>query len=330
MHYRQFPRTDIRVSEVGFGVWTVATDWWGVTDDDLRRRLLRDAWHEHGINFFDTADTYGDGLGETILRQTLGEVRDRIVIATKFGYDLSHTHGRSGHRERGHNWSADFVRRACEASLERLGTDRIDLYQLHNPRIDAIGSDELLRTLEHLQTSGKVRAIGVALGPAINERQIDEGVTAARRGYHSLQIIYNLLEQMLGPANFNAAGQHDAGILVRVPHSSGLLEGNLAPDTTFPEWDHRSHRPGAWLTEGLEKVGQLDFLTAGGRRTLGQAALKFILHQPTVMATLPNLYNPDQLAEFAATSDTPDLTDDERQRVESLYRHNFGVQPAGT
>ncbi len=325
MRYRTFPRTDIHVSEIGFGVWTVATDWWGVTDPDLRTKLLHDAYHEHGINFFDTADTYGDGFGETILCDTLSDVRDHIVIGTKFGYDLSDNTGRSGHRERAHNWSPDFIRQACETSLQRLGTDRIDIYQLHNPRVDAITDGDLLRTLENLQTSGKVRAIGVALGPALNERQIDEGVTASERGFHSVQIIYNLLEQMLGPDNFRAASEHQSGVMVRVPHSSGLLEGNLTPDTTFPKWDHRSHRPAEWLTEGLAKVDQLDFLTADDSRTIAQAALQFILREPTIMSALPNIYDAEQLAEFSQTCDKPDLTDEQIDRINALYQNNFGL-----
>ena len=327
MRYRTFPRTDLTVSEVGFGVWTVSTDWWGVTDPHVRRHLLKTAYHEHGINFFDTGDTYGDGLGETILRDTLGDVRDAIAIATKFGYDLSDQSGRPGHRERKQNWSPEFVRAACEASLRRLGTDRIDLYQLHNPRVQAIENDELLRTLEELQRSGKVRYIGVALGPAINERQIGEAQTATRRGYHSVQIIYNLLEQMLGEGSFEAARAREAGILVRVPHSSGLLEGNMTPDTEFPKWDHRSHRPREWLTEGLKKVEQLDFLTAGGGRTIGQASLKFVLREAAVMSTLPNIYDEQQLAEFAAAPDTPDITDEEYERVQELYARDFDVTP---
>lgn len=330
MRYRTLARTEIQVSQVGFGVWTVATDWWGVTQTDRRQRLLREAYHDHGITFFDTADTYGDGLGETLLRDTLGEVRDHLTLATKFGYDLADNGGRAGHRERRQNWSADFIRAACEASLARLGTDRIDLYQLHNPRVDAITDQAVLRTLEDLQTSGKVRAIGVALGPALNERQIDEGVAASRCGYHSVQIIYNLLEQMLGPANFVAASEHEASVLVRVPHASGLLEGNLTADTEFARWDHRSHRPRQWLTEGLAKVDRLDFLTAEGSRTLGQAALQFIWRQPTIASAIPNIYHSAQLAEFAAATDAPPLTDEDLARIDALYPHNFGLQTART
>jgi len=325
MRYRTVPGTDLSVSEIGFGVWTVSTSWWGVTDDEFRRKLLLTAVDEHGINFINTADTYGDGLGETIVRDVLGDRRDALVIATKFGYDLSDDAGRPGHRERRQDFSPDAIRASCEASLHRLGTDHIDLYEAHNPRIDAIDNDDVIATLENLRKEGKIRHYGTALGPRIEpSRQIDEGVASFQRGWQTCQIIYNLLEQYLHERIFDAAHEHEGGILIRVPHSSGLLEGNLTPDTVFPSWDHRSHRPKGWLTEGLKKVDQLDFLTSE-RRTIAQAALKFVLHDPYVCSALPNVYNFEQLAEFAGTSDAPDLTDEEMHRIDELYQANFGV-----
>jgi aryl-alcohol dehydrogenase-like predicted oxidoreductase len=324
--YRTYPGTDLSVSEIGFGVWTVSTDWWAVTDRELRERLLRDAYHKYGINFFDTADTYGDGLGETLLAETLGDVRGQIVIGTKFGYDLAADHDRPGHRERPHNWSAAHIRQACEDSLRRLRTDHIDLYQMHNPRLDAIQSEEVRTALDDLMRAGKVRYDGVALGPALNERQTEEARVAMReRGFKSVQIIYNLLEQMLGPGTFEAARACGAGVLVRVPHSSGLLEGNLALDTEFAPHDHRRHRPREWLVDGLRKIERLDFLRRGGQRTLGQAALQFVLTEASVVSALPNIYEEKQLAEFAGAVAAPDLSADELQQIAELYADNFGV-----
>ena len=328
MKYRTFPGTDLTVSEIGFGVWTVSTDWWGVTDENLRRRLVHDAYHEHGITHFNTAPTYGDGYGETILRDVLGSRRDRIVIATKFGYDLSDVEGRPGHRERRQLFSAENIKKECDQSLRRLGTDHIDIYEAHNPRIEHIDNDEVMAALEDLRDEGKVRYFGTSLGPKIEpERQKMEAMASFQRGYHSVQFIYNLLEQQIGPTAIEAAHEHGGGLMVRVPHSSGLLEGNLTADTVFPKWDHRSHRPRIWLTEGLKKVEQLEFLTAGGVRTIGQASLKWILREPAFMSLLPNIYDANQLAEFAATSDVPDLADEEYARVQDLYASNFGLQP---
>jgi aryl-alcohol dehydrogenase-like predicted oxidoreductase len=327
MKYRTFPGTDLSVSEVGFGVWTVSTTWWGVTDQALRERLLKSALHDHGINFYDTSNAYGEGYGETILAEVLGQDRDKIAIATKFGYDIHVKHDRSGHQERPQDWTPAGIRSSCEESLARLKTDRIDQYQMHNPRVSAIQSDDVKSTLDDLVSEGKVRTYGVALGPAINDRQIEEARVAIKdQSMHCVQIIYNLFEQMLGGPTFEAAREHGAGVLVRVPHSSGLLEGNLTLDTEFPSHDHRSHRPREWLVEGLQKLDSLDFLLEGGR-TIGQAALKFVLSEPSIMSALPNLYNEEQLKEFAAAPETPDITPEELEKLAELYKDNFGATP---
>ena len=166
MQYRNFGTTDLRASVVGFGVWTVSTRMWGVTDEAIRLRLLRRAF-ELGVTFYDTADVYGDGLGETILAEALARTGDEMTIATKFGYDWYTAPGeQAGQKERPHDWSPAYIKRACEESLKRLGTDRIDLYQLHNPRVEALQQDELFATLEELKAEGKIRHYGAALGPA--------------------------------------------------------------------------------------------------------------------------------------------------------------------
>lgn len=326
MRYRPLAGTALQVSEVGFGVWTVSAGWWGDYTDEQAIALLRRAF-ELGITFFDTADTYGDGRGETLLAEALAGHRDEVVIATKFGYDPTGHIGPRGQRELPQNWSPAFVRAACEASLHRLRTDRIDLWQLHNPKMDAIERDDLWQTLEDLRREGKILSYGVALGPRIGWRE--EGLRALyERRVPVIQIIHNLLEQEPGADLIAAARETGASVLVRVPHSSGLLEGNLTEDTVFPPTDHRSHRPRSWLTEGLKKVEQLRFLEAGGRRTLGQAALKWLLAEPVIASTLPNIYNAEQLAEFAAAPDVPDLTAEELHRCAELYASNFGLTPS--
>ncbi|MBI1374137.1 MAG: aldo/keto reductase [Phycisphaera sp.] len=331
MKYRTFPGTDLSISEVGLGVWTISTEWWGVTDTALRHKLLRDAVFEYGINHINTAPTYGDGYGETIIKDVLGDARDKILIVTKYGYDISDTAGRPGHREREQDYTPDGIRAQCEASLDRLGTDVIDLYEAHNPRIGQIDNDDVIAVLEDLKAEGKIRYWGVTLGPKIEpSRQCDEGVAAARRGYHSVQMIFNALEQECYAGIAGACHEHNVGMMCRVPHSSGLLEGNLTLDTKFERWDHRSHRPAAWLPEGLKKVETLDFLTAGGTRTIGQAALKYTLHDPLMMSTLPNVYDEANLREFATTSETPDLTEEEFNKVQELYAANFGVEAGAT
>lgn len=329
MKYRSLGDTDIRVSEVGFGVWTVSTGWWGEVEDARSVKLLREAY-ERGINYFDTADTYGSGKGETLLADggfTSGSMRDDVVISTKIGYDFySHT-ARRGQQERPQDWSEEFIRFALEQSLRRLDTDYVDFLQLHNTKMDAIEDDALFALMDEFKREGKIRAYGVALGPKIG--WLEEGVKAMReRDISGVQMIYNILEQDPGRGLIETARETDTGLVVRVPHSSGMLEGTYDEDTTFGPNDHRRHRPKEWLLGGLKKVEQLNFLIESGNRTLGQAALKFCLASPEIASTLPNIYNEEQIEEFAAAPDTPDLTGEEISRVAELYENNFGLEPA--
>jgi len=324
MRYRRLGDTDINISEVGFGVWTVSTGWWGEVDDERSVRLLRLA-HERGINYFDTADTYGSGKGETLLADAFGHVRDEVVISTKIGYDFYNHTQRRGQQERPQDWSEDFIRFALEQSLKRLGTDYIDFLQLHNTKMDAIEDDALFSLMQQFKAEGKIRAYGVALGPKIG--WLEEGVRAMReRNVSGVQMIHNVLEQDPGRDLIRTARETGTSLVVRVPHSSGMLEGKYTKDTTFGKNDHRRHRPKEWLLDGLKKVEQLSFLTESGERTLGQAALKFVLASPEVASTLPNIYDEDQLEEFASAPETPDLTGEQLSRIEELYENNFGLK----
>jgi aryl-alcohol dehydrogenase-like predicted oxidoreductase len=323
MRYRNLGDTDIAVSEVGFGVWTVSTGWWGEVIDERSVRLMRQA-HERGINYFDTADTYGSGKGETLLADAFGHMRDEVVISTKIGYDFYNHTARRGQQERPQDWSEEFIRFALERSLERLDTDYVDFLQLHNTKMDAVEDDELFALMEQFKEEGKIRAYGIALGPKIG--WLEEGVKAMReRRIDGLQMIYNVLEQDPGRGLIETARETDSSLIVRVPHSSGMLEGHYDENTTFAKNDHRRHRPKEWLTTGLKKVEQLGFLTESGERTLGQAALKFVLAAPEIASTLPNIYGEEQIEEFATAPDTPDLTVDELSRVAELYDTNFGL-----
>ncbi|MGE0135003.1 MAG: aldo/keto reductase [Dehalococcoidia bacterium] len=326
MRYRQIADTGIEVSEVGFGVWTLASGWWGDHSDDDAVTLLRQAY-DRGVTFFDTADTYGNGRGETLLAQAFpARDRDDIVIGTKFGYDWQARTARrqEGQREAPHRFDVPFLEQALEGSLRRLGTDRIDLWQLHNVRMEHLYRDDVWTFLDRARREGKVRAVGVALGPAIGWR--DEGIHALQElPVDLVHMIYNALELDPGRELIRAAREAGRSLLVRVPHSSGMLEGRYTEDTQFPERDHRSHRPRAWLTNGLRKIEQLDFLTAGGERTLAQAALRFVLHDTAVVSALPNVYDRDQLDEFVAASNCPDLTPDDIARIEALFDSNYGL-----
>ena len=336
MQYRTFGDTGLTASAVGFGVWTVSTRMWGITDEDFRQRLLRKAF-DLGITLYDTADVYGDGRGETILRDVFGDKRDRIVIVTKFGYDWYKAPGEQpDQRERPQDWSPAFVKKACEESLKRLGADYIDIYQMHNPRVnDIVDRDDLFAALDELKSEGKIRHVGASLGPAINERQSEEGVECFRaRHMSAITIIYNLLEQQLGAPIFAEAKKTGGGLMVRVPHASGLLEGQYTEDTQFAPGDHRNWRVTTnekrklWLEDGLKKVSKLDFLASETGRTLGQAALQFIWREPSIASALPNIYDEKQLEELAAAADVAPLSDAEYNAVQELYAENFGLELA--
>jgi aryl-alcohol dehydrogenase-like predicted oxidoreductase len=326
MNYRTYHNTDLRVSEVGFGLWTVSTGWWGSFTEQDAVNLLRQAF-DLGITLFDAADTYGNGLSEELIAKAFSQQRDQIVIATKVGYDFVHYgNERRGQREIPQDFSPAALVRSTEAALKRLNSDRIDLLQLHNIRMEQVTDDAVWETLDRLRERGFIRYYGVALGPAIG--WLYEGINCVkRRPVTSIQHIYSLLEQYPGALIHRAASENDKEtmFLIRVPHSSGMLEGHYTLETTFPPGDHRSHRPRSWLVHGVKKVEQLRFLELPDR-TLGQAALLWLLKDKQVASTLPNIYDENQLTEFATVSDCPDLTEDEMERIARLYSANFGIE----
>jgi aryl-alcohol dehydrogenase-like predicted oxidoreductase len=325
--FRTYKNTDLKVSEVGFGLWTISTGWWGTFTEGEAIALMHKAF-DLGVTLFDAADTYGNGLSEELIAKAFPNQRDEIVIATKVGYDFVH-HGEArgrGQREIPQDFSPDAVTRATDAALNRLKTDRIDLLQLHNIRMEQIYDDALWTTLEKLKSAGKIRYYGIALGPAIG--WLYEGTNCIReRDITSVQHIYNMLEQHPGRAFYDVATDtgKDTMFLIRVTHSSGMLEGKYTAETTFPPTDHRSHRPRSWLLNGIKKVEQLRFLE-NSERTLGQAALQWLLVDERVASTLPNIYNEEQLVEFAKAPECQPLTTDDMAKIEELYSDNFGIE----
>lgn len=350
MKYRKIRKTNLTVSEVGFGLWTVSTGWWGKFTDEEAIRMMQKAF-DLGVTLFDAADTYGNGRSEELLAKAFGKQRDQLVIATKVGYDFyNHAGERKGQREIPQDFSPQFLRYAVDQALKRLQTDHIDILQLHNIHAEQVADDRIWETLAALEKEGKVLHSGAALGPAIG--WMYEGVDCIqRRNPIILQHIYNMLEQY--PGNYLHAAayarlphpeatvddlpefkhgqmgiqpQLDTSFLIRVTHSSGMLEGKYTEDTVFPPEDHRSHRPRSWLLNGLKKIRTLDFLTAKETgRTLGQVALQWLLAEPTVASCLPNIYNEEQLIEFCAAPDQKPITQQELEQIAALYATNFGV-----
>ena len=321
MRQRRLGHSDLVVSEVGFGTWTLVTDWWGRTDDphDMIKAAL-----DAGITFFATAPVYGaDGAGETILREYLAQ-HDEIVLTTKVGYDIEAERRFPGQSERPHDWHPESVRRQVDASLARLGTDHIDLLQLHNPRIEPILDDALWETLVALRTEGKVREFGVALGPAIG--WVEEGNRAIDdRPITTLQTVFNVLEQEPG-RTFSARDRvcsGDVSMIARVPHASDTLSGKITLDTVFPPGDYRAHRNRDNMLDNFEKAETLGFLWAGDTgRTIGQAAIAGILANPTFACVLPTVLSVDEVREYAGASDLP-LDAEEAAAVDALWLRNF-------
>ena len=329
MRYHTFPGTEVAVSEIGFGTWTLATGWWGEKTDDEAVAMLRRSHDEFGINFFDAADSYGNGRSERQLAAAFADRRHEVVYGTKIGYDIydeNAAQARRGQSELPQRLEPSYMRFAVEKCLERLGTDCIDVLQLHNVKMDHVRDPQVWETLRELRKEGKIKVWGAAFGPAIGwlyeavelcEREPDVG---------TIQMIWNILEQEPGTAMIEAAREHAPNCVfnIRVTHASGMLEGKYTEETVFPANDHRRHRPRSWLVNGVKKIRSLDFLST--RMTLGQAALKWLLAEPRVISTLPNIYGDDQLAEFAMASDLPDLSADDMSRIDELARSNFGVE----
>jgi aryl-alcohol dehydrogenase-like predicted oxidoreductase len=328
MRYRLFPGTDIKVSEVGFGTWTLSTGWWGEKTDEQAVEMLRAAYDRYGVNFFDTADTYGNGRGERQLAQAFRGKRADVVYSTKVGYDIydaAAQSARRGQSELPQKFDRDYMRFAVDKCLERLETDYIDVLQLHNIKMEHVRDPAIWQALREMREEGLIHAWGAAFGPAIGwlyeavelcERESDIG---------TIQMIWNVLEQHPGTAMIDAARDHAPSCCfnIRVTHASGMLEGKYTEDTVFPANDHRRHRPRSWLTNGIQKVRTLDFLTT--QMTLGQASLKWLLAEPLVVTALPNIYDLEQLEEFAGASDKPDLSSAQMERVAELAGSNFGV-----
>ncbi len=329
MRYRVFPGTDVRASEVGFGLWTLSTGWWGEKTDEEAVALLREARDEHGVTFFDAADAYGNGRSERQLAEAFRGSRRDVVYATKIGYDIydeDAARARRGQSELPQRFDAEYVRFAVEKCLRRLETDYVDVLQLHNVKMDHVRDPEIWETLRALQREGKIRVWGAAFGPAIGWLYETVELMEREPDIQTIQMIWNILEQHPGTAMIEAAREHAPNCCfnIRVTHASGMLEGKYTEDTVFAANDHRRHRPRSWLINGIRKIRTLDFLTE--RMTLGQAALKWLLAEERVVSTLPNIYDADQLAEFAKASDLEDLTPEQLDRVVELAESNFGVE----
>jgi aryl-alcohol dehydrogenase-like predicted oxidoreductase len=317
MKYRSLGKSGIKVSEIGFGAWTIALDWWGKKiEDDEAKRMLKHAY-DIGINFFETGDMYGKGKSEKLIGEVFKGMRNEIVISTKYGYEFEGAK-QIGHSELPQRFDPLFTEHALRNSLERLQTDHIDVYGLHNPKMYHIMDDTIFHTLDNKINDGTIGTYQVALGPAIGWTQ--EGLEAMKRpNVSAVQTVYNILEQTPGNELIDQAGTRNVGILVRVPDASGILTGKVTADTKIDEKDHRSVRRGEWVRSALDKVEQLRPIAERNGLGITELAIKFILSKKPVSSVLPTVISIEEIDQFAAMSDGRYLSDTDMAEIASLY-----------
>ena len=254
MRHRELGKTGLQVSEIGFGAWAVGGNAhgnsYGPTDDRTSLAAIQRAF-ELGCNFFDTADVYGHGHSEEVLGQALKEHRDKVIIATKVGGDFYHGPPRM-------NFNPDYIEFALEKSCERLQTDYVDLYQLHNPPVQIIRNETLFRTLEKLKEKGKIRHYGISI------HNPQEGTLAMKMGKpEAIQVMFNIFRQEARNQLFQAAMENGVGIIAREPLANGFLTGKHNAAETFPEGDIRHHFPRDYILNLVLATEQLKFLGEG-------------------------------------------------------------------
>ncbi len=317
MQYRDFGRTGWQVSSVSFGAWAIGGTW-GEVDDETSMAALHSAL-DLGVNFFDTADVYGDGRSERLLARLKRErgASEPFYIATKAGRRLN-PHVAEG-----------FTRANLEAfidrSLQNLGVDALDLLQLHCPPPSVYYMPEVFGLMDELVREGKLKHYGVSV------EKVEEALKAIEYpGVQSVQIIYNLFRQRPAELLFSETLRRRVAILARLPLSSGLLSGKLTKDSKFEADDHRQgNREGAWFDRGetfsgldyetgLEAVEALRPLVPAGQ-TLAQFALRWILSSPAVSCAIPGGKRPAQIAENMAAADLGPLDAATLAKVAGIY-----------
>lgn len=306
MQYRHIGDTGIQVSEIGIGVWSLVTDWWGA-DVNKSEDILRKAY-ELGINFYDTADVYGEGKGEEIISKVLSTKRDNIIILTKIGYDFYHKEGGKIKQR----FDIPYLEFALKKSLERLNTDYIDILMLHNPKMSVIKNTEVLSYLQSLKEDGIVRMIGVALGPTLGWGE--EGLEAIKMHYESLEYIYNIIERKPGEDFL----KYKIGHFVRVPHASDVLIEDKWP-LIFDHKLHRSLKDMKWITKAVENSKELKKFANDKGLKLSQLALKFVLSNSYVSSVIPNISSFSELEEYTNVENLPNLTKEDLEFIDKYY-----------
>jgi aryl-alcohol dehydrogenase-like predicted oxidoreductase len=315
MEYRELGRTGWKVSSVSFGAWAIGSAWGSVDDQESLAALHRAL--DRGVNFFDTADVYGDGHSERLLAQLRKDRKEEFRIATKAGRRLN-PHETAGYNRV--NLTA-FV----ERSLQNLQTDALDLLQLHCPPTPVYYLPEVFGILDDLMRAGKVRHYGVSV------EKVEEALKAIEfPNVQTVQIIFNLFRQRPGELFFAEALKRGVGILARVPLSSGMLTGKLTRSSQFAADDHRRFNrhgesfdrgetfSGVDYETGLQAVEELRPLIPAGA-TLAQLALRWILMFPAVTCAIPGAKRVEQVEENVGAADLPALSPETMEKIREIY-----------
>ncbi|MCJ7667143.1 MAG: aldo/keto reductase [Anaerolineae bacterium] len=315
MEYRELGRTGWRVSAIGFGGWAIGGTWGPVDDRESLAALHRAV--DLGVNFFDTADIYGDGRSERLLAQLRQERRATLRIATKVGRRLD-PHTAKGYDRQ--NLTA-FV----ERSVKNLQSDVLDLVQLHCPPTEVYSTPEVFGILDDLVKQGKIRYYGVSV------EKVEEGLKAIEYpGVQSVQIIFNIFRQRPAELLFSEAKRRRVGIVARLPLSSGMLTGKMTHATMFHPDDHRAFNrqgeafdrgetfSGVNFEVGLQAIEELRPLTPEGM-TMAQFALRWTLMFDAVTCAIPGAKRPSQVEENVRAADLPPLPDSRMAKVTEVY-----------
>jgi aryl-alcohol dehydrogenase-like predicted oxidoreductase len=315
MRFRKLGRTGLDVSEIGFGAWAIGGGWGPQSDADSVAALNRAL--DLGVNFIDTAAGYGDGRSERIIAAVLKDRRESVVVATK----TPPTEGPwppSPYCVASRRYSANYIRENVEQRLRNLGTDRLDILQLHTWTRAWNASPEPLEVLRALKKEGKVRFVGVST-PEHDQNSV---IGLMRGGWVDVvQVIYNIFEQEPAAELLPAAAETGTGIIVRVVFDEGSLTGKWTKDTAFPEGDfRRSYFEGDRLGRAVQRASKVAAAVEGSGYTLPQAAIKFALAHGAVGTVIPGMRNPRQAEANCAVSGMPEMTPDLQER---LHEHNW-------
>ena len=315
MKFRNFSNVGWQVSEIGLGCWAIGSEWGEVTPEDARDVLKTSL--DKGINFFDTADVYGDGRSEKFVGELIKSTKEKIYVATKAGRRLN------PHTPEGYNLKN--IEEFIDRSLINLGVDCIDLLQLHCPPSETCARKETYDMMEEIVKKGKIANYGVSV------EKVSEAMDAIQYpNVKSIQIIFNIFRQKPAELFFKEAAKNNVAIIVRVPLASGLLTGKMNKDSSFPQNDHRNYNingdafdvgetfSGVNYEKGLMAVEKLKELIPSGFN-LTDLALKWILMHEEVSVVIPGAKNREQATNNVKASDLHDIDASLISKINSIY-----------